>query len=482
MQALTSLWVDRSSRFSLQDQLVRQIKEYVQQGRLKPGEAMPSTRELSAELKLSRNTVVYAYDRLQGEGYLEAQARSRIFVSPSIFLSQKNTRWPGEIRTTRAKGNGGLVAPVEMKLPAPFRPCQPDVSLFPLGIWNRIRGKVLRQRGQELLHYQAACIAGVPSLRRSLASYLRNSRGVRCDWRQIVITSGSQQALFILANLLSKPHDHVYLEDPCYVEARRTWESLGARIQAGPVDEQGLPLPNSSPTRFSVVYTTPSRQLPTGASMSIARRLAWIDYAARTGTWIIEDDYDSELRYHAPPLPSLQSLDRNDRVIYVGTSSKLLFPSLRIGYVVVPDSLVEGFERLKHLIDDHLPLIDQATLAEFLESGAFFSHIRRCRRAYAERQSLFLDLFQKSDLPLDFRHTDGGMNLTGFLPPRLDDRKWSSRLRSADFDVPAISDYCVDRHLSGLVFGFTAFSPAVIRAAFDRMRKVLDVCVRASAN
>jgi GntR family transcriptional regulator / MocR family aminotransferase len=216
--------------------------------------------------------------------------------------------------------------------------------------------------------------------------------------------------------------------------------------------------------------------------MSIARRLAWIDYAARTGTWIIEDDYDSELRYHAPPLPSLQSLDSNDRVIYVGTSSKLLFPSLRIGYVVVPDSLVEGFERLKHLIDDHLPLIDQATLAEFLESGAFFSHIRRCRRAYAERQSLFLDLFQKSNLPLDFRYPDGGMNLTGFLPPRLDDRKWSSRLRSADFDVPAISDYCIDRHLSGLVFGFTAFSPAVIRAAFDRMRKVLDDCVRASAN
>jgi GntR family transcriptional regulator/MocR family aminotransferase len=216
--------------------------------------------------------------------------------------------------------------------------------------------------------------------------------------------------------------------------------------------------------------------------MSLPRRLAWIDYAARTRTWVIEDDYDSELRYHAQPLPSLQSLDRNDRVIYVGTASKLLFPSLRIGYVVVPDSLIEGFERFKHLIDDHLPLIDQATLAEFLESGAFFSHIRRCRRAYAERQALFLDLFRKSDLPLDFRYTDGGMNLAGFLPSRVDDRKWSSRLRSAAFDVPAISDYCIHRHLPGLVFGFTAFSTAVIRAAFDRMRKVLDNCARASAS
>ena len=442
---------------------------------------MPSTRELSADLKLSRNTVVYAYDRLQGEGYLEAQARSRIFVSSSIFLSQ-HSKWPVEIRGARTKGSASLPAPLEMKLPTPFRPCQPDVSLFPLGIWNRIRGRVLRQQGRELLHYQAVCIAGVPALRQNLASYLRDSRGVRCDWRQIVITSGSQQALFILANLLSKPHDHVYLEDPCYVEARLTWESLGAKIEAGPVDEQGLPLPDVNSSRISVVYTTPSRQLPTGASMSLPRRLAWIDYAARTRTWIIEDDYDSELRYHAPPLPSLQSLDRNGRIIYVGTSSKLLFPSLRIGYVVVPDSLIEGFERLKHLIDDHLPLIDQATLAEFLETGAFFSHIRRCRRAYGERQSLFLDLFKQSDLPLDFRYTDGGMNLAGFLPSWADDRKWSNRLRSADFDVPAISDYCIDRRLPGLVFGFTAFTPWAIHTAFDRMRKVLDICAKASAS
>jgi GntR family transcriptional regulator/MocR family aminotransferase len=481
MRVLGSVWLDRSSRFSLQDQLVQQIKEYVQQGRLRPGEAMPSTRELSSQLQLSRNTVVYAYDRLQGEGYLEAHARSGIFVSPSILLSQ-HSKWPIEIRSGKTKRSPSFAAPMEMRLPAPFRPCQPDVSLFPLGIWNRIRGRVLRQQGPELLHYQAACISGVPALRQNLASYLRDSRGVRCDWRQIVITSGSQQALFILANLLSKPHDRVYLEDPCYVEARLTWESVGTRIEAGPVDEQGLPLPNPASSRYSVVYTTPSRQLPTGASMSLPRRLAWIDYAARTRTWIIEDDYDSELRYHAQPLPSLQSLDRNDRVIYVGTSSKLLFPSLRIGYVVVPDSLVEGFERLKHLIDDHLPLIDQATLAEFLESGAFFSHIRRCRRAYAERQAVFLDLFRKSNLPLNFRHTDGGMNLAGFLPSPIDDREWSSRLRSAHFDVPPLSDYCVHRHLPGLLFGFTAFNPAVIRSAFDTMQKLLDACARTSAS
>ena len=212
--------------------------------------------------------------------------------------------------------------------------------------------------------------------------------------------------------------------------------------------------------------------------MSLPRRLAWIDFAARTRTWIVEDDYDSELRYDAPPLPSLQSFDRSQRVIYVGTFSKLLFPSLRLGYVVVPESLLDSFEKLKHLIDDHLPLIDQATLAAFLESGAFFSHIRRCRKAYAERHAIFLDLFKKSDLPLNFRYTDGGMNLTGFLPVGSDDVAWSARLRAAGFDVAPISHYAIKNGARGLVFGFTAFNPNFIRTSFERMSKVLLRCAR----
>ncbi|HST09799.1 MAG TPA: PLP-dependent aminotransferase family protein [Terriglobales bacterium] len=481
MRALGAIWLDRSSRFTLQDQLVRQIKEFVQQGRLKPGEAMPSTRELADELRLSRNTVVYAYDRLEGEGYLQAESRSGVFVSSSIFLSQ-HSKWPVELKEIRSKATSSLPVQRVLGLPSPFRPCQPDVNLFPLAIWNRFRARALRQQGRGLLHYQASCVSGVPALRENLAAYLRDSRGVRCDWRQVVITSGSQQALFILAKLLMKVGDRAYVEDPGYVEARLAWQSVGAKIEVGAVDEQGLPLPNGPSDRLALVYTTPSRQFPTGVSMSLPRRLAWIDFAARTRTWIIEDDYDSELRYQAPPLPSLQSLDRNSRVIYVGTSSKLLFPSLRIGYVVVPESLLESFEKLKHLIDDHLPLIDQVTLAAFLESGAFFSHIRRCRKAYAERQALFLDLFRNSGLPLDFRYTDGGMNLTGFLPEGTDDTKWSNRLRSAQFDVPSLSHYSVKRRTPGLVFGFTAFSPHVIRSSFEAMRGVLQQCVKGSSS
>ncbi|HYD16632.1 MAG TPA: PLP-dependent aminotransferase family protein [Candidatus Nanoarchaeia archaeon] len=472
MRTLGGLWLERASRFSLQDQLMRQIKELIQRGTLAPSEPLPSTRELATQLNVSRNTVVYAYDRLVSEGYLAPYPRSGVFVSPSISLFQ-DAHWATKSSTAAKTTVRPGPAPKNLGSPAPFRPCQPDVTLFPLLIWNRLRGRVLRKDGRNLLHYQASCISGLPALRQSLAAYLRDSRGVKCDWRQVVITSGSQQALYILANVLLSIGDHVYMEDPGYLEARLAWQSARARITGGPVDEEGLKLPTRSNTAVSLIYTTPSRQFPTGVSMSLARRLALIDFASRMQAWVIEDDYDSELRYSAPPLPSLQSLDPSGQVIYVGSFSKLLFPSLRIGYVVVPPSLLERFNGLKHLIDDHLPLIDQATLALFLESGAFYSHIRRCRKAYAQRQEYFLDLFNRAKLPLEFRHTDGGMNVTGFLPSDYDDTAWSQALKQVDFDVPPLSHYSLKTTNPGLVFGFTAFTPEVLKGAFSRMAPVL---------
>jgi GntR family transcriptional regulator/MocR family aminotransferase len=472
MRTLSGLWIDRSARPTLQDQLARQIRERIRSGDLAPGDPLPSTRDLATELEVSRNTAVYAYERLMSEGYLQSASRAAVFVSPSITMPRESKRTAAQTRA--ATRSPSPAAQPGLSAPRPFRPCQPDVGLFPLLTWNRMRGRALRREGRNILHYQASCVAGLPALRENVATYLRDHRGVRCDWRQVVITSGSQQALFLLAMLLLKAREQVYVEDPGYVEARLAWRNAGARIVPGRVDEQGLRLPAANSGRISLIYTTPSRQFPTGVSLSLARRLAFIDFAARNRSWIIEDDYDSELRYGAAPLPSLQSLDGSGRLIYTGTFSKVLFPSLRLGYVVVPEALLDRFIELKHLSDDHLPLLDQATLALFLESGAFYSHIRRCRREYAARQALFLDLFARANLPLTFEHTDGGMNVVGYLAEGSDDAALSLRLEREGFDVPALSHYAIEPSRPGLVFGFTAFTADRLRFEFERMRPILE--------
>src|SRR5437763_3625212 len=278
MRTLSNLWIDRSARPTLQDQLARQIRERIRNGELGPGEALPSTRDLATELKLSRNTAVYAYERLISEGYLESSSRSGVFVSRSITLPRDSRRMP-IAKKNAAPHSAALQS--HLSAPRPFRPCQPDVALFPLITWNRMRGRALRNDGRNLLHYQASCIAGLPALRENVATYLRDHRGVRCDAHQVVITSGSQQALFLLAMLLLKPRERVYVEAPGYVEARQAWRSAGARIIAGRVDEHGLVSPKSENGRIAVIYTTPSRQFPTGVSLSLPRRLALIDFAAR---------------------------------------------------------------------------------------------------------------------------------------------------------------------------------------------------------
>lgn len=475
MRRFNLLFLDRGSSASLQAQLTSQIKELIRAGQLAAGDRLPSTRDLAADLRVSRNTVVYTYDRLISEGYLHSRMRSRIYVAETAPELQRAARERGRNRhTVRVPASlpiaGGSTAPM------PFRPCQPDVQLFPLAMWNRLRGRALRTTNRSLLHYNSAAVLGLRELRENLAVYLRESRGVRCEWWQVAITSGSQQALYLLARLLLKAGDRVYMEDPGYQGAVKAWRVAGADIHYVPVDSEGVAIPSLGDEPAKLAYVTPSRQFPTGVSLSLSRRLALVNGAADSATWIVEDDYDSEFRYEAAPLPSLQSLDVSGRVIYIGTFSKLLFPALRLGYAVLPVPLVERFQALKSVVEDHGPMIDQATLAAFLDTGAFYSHIRRCRRAYAERQRAFLEGIQKGGLPLDFRYADGGMNLTGFLPREYDDREASARLRRAGLDVPALSSYAgrsADPHAGrstgacGLVFGFTAFTPERIRVGVE---------------
>jgi GntR family transcriptional regulator/MocR family aminotransferase len=441
----------------------------IQRGELRAGERMPSSRELAATLHVSRNTIIGAYDVLISEGYLESKLRSGMYVgrAAQAFQFQRSARASHKAASLQHAG-----PTTQFHAPLPFRPAQPDVRLFPIKLWNRYRARALK-RSANILHYQSIFSSGLDRLRQNIAEYLRDSRGVRCDWREIAITSGSQQALFLLANLLIKPGGRVYMEDPGYLGARLAWKQAGGEILPAPIDEEGICLPEVDTEPVSLIYVTPSRQFPLGICMSLSRRLMLLQSAIRLRTWIIEDDYDSEFRYSSAPLPSLQNLDETRRVIYVGTFSKILFPSLRIGYAVLPPELIDRFASLKHIAEDHGPIIDQATLAEFMDSGAFHTHLRRCRRHYAERHEIFLDAISKHDLPLRFPITDGGMNIAGLFSSNTDDVYYSEQLRLNGLDVPPLSKYSIANLRPGLLFGFTAFEPRTIQRGIDRMARAI---------
>jgi len=463
-KSLASIVLSPADHASLQSQLAARLRALIQHGHLGAGEPVPPSRQLAADLRVSRNTVTLAYERLIDEGYLESRPRSGLFVRESIGAIPLAKPGPdSQARQSQLE----RVAPARA-----FRESRPDVRLFPLALWNRVRGRALKAHRRALLQYQSELPLGLPVLRRAIATYVRDRRGVSCDWQQIAITSGSQHALYMLSHLLLRPGAVAMMEDPGYRGARRALLSARATIHPIAVDAQGLRPPTTVGKKAALIYTTPSRQYPTGACLPVARRTELIRWAARTATWIIEDDYDSEFRYGYPPLPSLHSLDPGGRVIYVGTMSKTLFPSLRLGYVVLPWSLLGRFAELRSALDDHGSLMDQATTAEFLETGAYYSHVRRCRREYGSRLDTFLSAVRETGLPLEFPHADGGINISGFLPDSSDDAAWVAAMADVDVDTRAHSALATRPVRPALIFGFTAFDHGEIRAAVRRMGRV----------
>ena len=469
--ALT-LTLDRSKPDSLQQQIGHGLKQRIQSGKVIAGAPLPSSREFARDLGVSRNTVLAAYDQLLGEGYLESRPRSGIFVSSE--LANSSTFNEHGVRKERRTQPRGRYADEVINRPIPFRPCQPDVTLFPMSAWNRSRNRAIRRHGPGLLDYQSQFALGLPALRRELAEYLSANRGVRCTWEQIAVTSGSQQAAYLLCQLLLKQGDRVLLENPGYPGIYSACERAGVSIRCMQIDQQGA-IPPVKPASLRLIYTTPSRQFPTGSSLPLARRLAMIEYAKRSKAWLLEDDYDSEFRYSRPPFPSMHSLDTSGHVIYIGSMSKVLFPSLRIGYMVLPFELVQPFEALRLVVDDHGPLLDQATLADFMAAGKFFTHIRRCRKAYAAKLETFLGVASQLNLPLQFPYTDGGMNQTGFFnESKTDDEAISQSLHSKGLLIPSLARYSHKKSTPGLVFGFTAFDTKTIKSSLATVAQVLE--------
>ena len=472
---LNMVRIDRRLRESLQIQIYQQIRLSTISGALRAGVRLPSTRDLTRLLGVSRNTIVYAFDRLVAEGYLEGRRGSGIYVAelqltPPVQIAESHRQSPGlPIHSARLTALSEVsISPsyIGAKI-RPFRPCQPAIDCFPLRNWNRARSYALRLHAGEVMCEVDA--GGLPRLRRALAVYLRDSRGVHCEPEQIVITAGTQEALSLSAELLIEGGDHVWMEDPGYLGARAAFSRSGAKLVPISVDEAGITIPTVK-RKPRLIYTTPSRQFPRGVTMSLSRRLALLEFARGSGAWIIEDDYDSEFRYVGRPSPSLQSLDSNGCIIYLGSFSKVLFASLRLGYAVLPRYLVDPFRKLKEIGSGSVSAVDQATAALFIEEGFFATHLRRMRSLYRERRDSFLHEAKKHlSGAIEFSPIDAGMDAFGALGSGDSDVDFSDRFRAAGVDAPPLSVYSLRPGKPGLVLGFTAFSPAQIRSAMQSL-------------
>ena len=478
---LNMVRVDRRLKAPLQSQLCRQIRESIINGQLRAGVRLPSTRDLAGQLGVSRNTIVYALDQLVSEGYLQSRVGSGIYVedlpkrddkSPLRGLTGGNGLSLSMAERARQFPELSISPQYSTSKVRPFRPCQPASDHFPIRNWNRARAYALRDQTMELLTEGEP--AGLPRLRTALATYLRESRGVRCTADQIIVTAGTQQALSLIADCFLRRGDPVWIEDPGYLGARATFVRAGATLIPISVDQEGLHIPTKVRTRRPLlIYTTPSRQFPLGVTMSLSRRLALLEFARSAGAWVIEDDYDSEFRYVDRPLPALQGL-ADDCVIYTGTFSKVLFQSLRLGYLVAPAGLIEVFRKAKEVHAGSTTALDQATAAIFMEEGFFSTHVRRMRKLYRERRDNFLYEAAKNLSGLiTFPAVEAGMDVVGSLPTDHDDQQISQLLAAHRIDAPPLSAYSLKSSVSGLVFGFSAFPGSKTRSSIRSVAEVI---------
>jgi GntR family transcriptional regulator/MocR family aminotransferase len=351
----------------------------------------------------------------------------------------------------------------------------PDFEGFPFAEWTRITSKLWRDPPRELLFYGDP--AGYEPLREQIAAYVGAARAVQCDVSQVLVVGGSQQALELSARLLVDPGDAVWIEDPGYLGARAALQSSGARLVPVPVDDEGIDV-DAGIRRCAdarVAYVTPSHQFPLSVTMSLPRRLALLDWAARTNAWILEDDFDSEYRYAGRPLASLQGLDGYGRVIYIGTFSKVMFPSLRIGYMVVPPDLVDAFVAARAIVDRHPPLVEQAALAQFMAGGHLARHIRRMRTLYEERQEMLLDAGKRQLRGLiDLQPADTGMHVVGWLPKGAADATVSRAASAGGVEATALSQYCLEAKLPpALTLGYAGCDERAIRDGAGALARVL---------
>ncbi|HEX3158659.1 MAG TPA: PLP-dependent aminotransferase family protein, partial [Gemmatimonadaceae bacterium] len=367
-----------------------------------------------------------------------------------------------------------------------FRPGVPALDVFPLDLWARLASRHYR-RSSRLL-FTEADPRGYPPLREAVAHYLGVSRGVRCEAEQVVIVAGAQQGVHLAARVCLDPGEAAWMEEPGYPDARRALLDAGVRVVPVPVDRDGLDVAAGRlrAADARLVFVTPAHQAPLGMVMSVGRRLALLEWARERGAWILEDDYDSEYRYSGHPLPALQGLaEANERVLYLGTFSKTLFPALRLGYLVVPHSLVDAIAGARALVDRHSPLVDQAIVADFMESGHFARHLRRTRAIYAERQGALLAAAGEELAGLVRLAPDqGGLQLIAWLPPGVSADAAAGAARHAGVDCLSLARYYAEPRPDApeaLMLGYAGFDGPELRRAARSLARALRPLVRAAA-
>jgi len=378
--------------------LYTSLRDEILSSRLRPGARLPATRDLARQYGLARGTIVSAFEQLKSEGYIEGSVGSGTYVSdvlPDELLraaSPENQRSPRRSPRRHLSKYARRTRLFEGYEPGPicaFRANLPAVNLFPIRIWTHLTARCWKRASQA--HLMGCDALGYLPLRRAVADYLVSSRGVKCEAERVAIVSGVQEAIDLVTRLLLNPGDTVCVEDPGYPGAVRAFQAAGARLCTVRQDEDGIRIADVPSKDVRLLYITPGHQFPLGTTMSLARRLQLLEWARRSGAVILEDDYDGEYRYAGRPIPALQGLDPRGLVLYAGSFSKVLFPSLRLGYLVLPVDLVERVEAMKSLTNRHAPVIDQILLTTFIEEGHFGRHLRRMREVYAERLSVLID-------------------------------------------------------------------------------------------
>ena len=479
--------IDADAALPLQRSVYERFAGAILKGQLRPGERLPSTRELARTLGVARNTVTWAFEQLAVEGYIETRHGSGTFVSTQLPAD-------GSLGAAQAIGAEGDATPLSNRSrrfaevarslripqrPVPFRINMPAVDAFPVALWRRLMKSLLSDSSVRAGHLLGETEpAGYGPLREAIAGHLMISRGVTCSPEQVLIVAGAQQGLDLAARLLLDPGDEVWCEDPGFPGAVAALRAAGARIGAVPVDADGIDVEagmRAHPdARLAVVC--PSSQFPLGSTLTLSRRLALIEWARRNRGWIIEDDYDSEFRYRGRPVRSLQGLDGGQRVVYVGTFSKMLFPGLRLAYLVVPKPYVELFVNARIVAGRQSPTFEQVVVERFMAEGHLARHIARMRRLYAERRAFLIDTLSKT-VPdtVRLRPSDTGLQMLGWLPEGWDDGEIARRAAGVGLEITPLSRLTIERRLPpALLLGFGNFSRTDIRAGAQKLASVFE--------